>query len=133
MIRMATIGLLGTLVAAEAAPRLIVCESGGRSEVFSGPAPEPLPEPCRAVEGALFVGPSETTADLVTAIARLSARVRALEVARFGAAIGTPRLPRASDPAAAQATERLRDLGQDIDRKLDAATGTWTPQARPSR
>ncbi len=124
---------LAVAVAGAARADLFDCNVAGRPVVVAGPALQGLPENCRRLAASAFAPPAPDPAQLArrldaqeAALARLSARLESLARAvRAPVVLAPPPRSAIGAEAEAEAADRLRDLGQDINRKLDAATGVW--------
>ena len=109
------------------AATLYECEIDGGPTLVSGPELPVVPEPCRALSEAALgrsEGPEQLTLESISR--RLDQQEAVLErlarqVERLGGVTVRPavRAPVPRSPALDDARDRMRDLGQEIDRKLD--------------
>ncbi len=118
---------------AAAQSALYECAVDGRPSLWTGPAGAVAPEGCDRLPSVAL---DRAEPDLVTLVRRLDrqeAELRRLadEVDALSRQAGvlpaarTPAMPRGTSGLEAQSAQRFRDLGQDIDRKLDDLSGTW--------
>ena len=124
-------GLPLLAAAATAAPAAYLCKTEAGPLLVSGPALSQPPANCRTAAGAEWVRAGPDLAEIARrleaherALARLSKEVEALARRVAPRDLVLP-APPSGLGAAARSDQRLRDLGQDIDRKLDALTAPW--------
>jgi hypothetical protein len=119
-----------------AAERLLVCDIDGRASFFSAPDAGPVPQECRpagvaaAPDPAPDPVPGPVQEQILRRLDSQQAAIRRLET-ELSVLRGLPQArvpaPRPVDPAGLESRARVRDLGQDLERKLDALS----PPPRP--
>lgn len=117
----ATALVLGDALPAQA-QALFICDLGASGRVFAGTAAAPGCSEIRNPARDLMLAPAEPDiAALTRQLTTLSARVDRLEILLLGArARSRETVPAARRPADDFDTrQRMRDLGQDLDRRLD--------------
>lgn len=121
----AALALAGTAAPAD----LIECMVDGLPVAVSGPVAADLPEACRPLSAAAFPLGTDNRdgADLArrldaqeAAIARLEREVERLRLLMIRPTVAQPAAPSIGGTLGQDSAGRLRDLGQDLDRKLDA-------------